>query len=141
MVATPEPASTVPELAVARDALRASLWAQSHLPGEVLELCRIRLAQLHRSAADAERVEFELDGEKRAAVSSWNTAPVLDDAARACLAFTEVYAMDAAAITDAQAAAVKSHFGDAGLVALIEALGIFDGAIRVHLLWGGNHGR
>lgn len=134
-------ASAVPELAAARDTLRASLWRQSHLPGAILELCRLRLAQLHRSAHDCAQVEFQLHEAQRAALDTWNSSGLFGAAERACLAFTEVYAMDAAALTDEQAAAVKAHFGDAGLVTLIEALGVFDGAIRVNLLWGNAHER
>jgi hypothetical protein len=51
------------------------------------------------------------------------------------LAFTEVYAMDTQALTDQHAQAVKRHFGDAGLVLLVEALGILDGMTRLSLLW------
>jgi hypothetical protein len=43
--------------------------------------------------------------------------------------------MDAQALTDELAEAVKSHFGDAGLVMLVEALGILDGMTRLSLLW------
>lgn len=129
-------AKTLPELARARTALRASLWEQSHLPGAVLELCRLRLAQLHGSASDNAAAGFAVAEGKRAALRNWDTSALFDAAERACLSFAEVYAMDAAALTDAQAEAVKAHYGDAGLVALIEALGIFDGAIRVNLLWG-----
>ncbi|NND69616.1 MAG: hypothetical protein HKN19_18635, partial [Halioglobus sp.] len=50
-------AAQLPQLCAARAALRASLWRQSYLPGEVLELCRLRLAQLHRSPVDLAQVE------------------------------------------------------------------------------------
>ena len=43
--------------------------------------------------------------------------------------------MDAQALTDELADAVKAHFGDAGLVLLVEALGILDGMTRLSLLW------
>ena len=46
-----------------------------------------------------------------------------------------MYAMDAQSITDEQARAVQHHHGDAGLVALVEALGVFDGMTRLSLLW------
>ncbi len=127
---------SVPALAAARDALRASLRQQPHLPGAVLELCRLRLAQLHHSAADLATTEYALPESRRGALGHWDSSSLFGAAERACLAFAEVYAMDAAALTDEHADAVKSHYGDAGLVALIEALGIFDGAIRVNLLWG-----
>jgi alkylhydroperoxidase family enzyme len=72
---------------------------------------------------------------KREHLSNWDTDSRFSDAERACLAFTEVYAMDTQAITDELAAAVKLHVGDAGLVLLVEALGILDGRIRLSLLW------
>jgi hypothetical protein len=43
--------------------------------------------------------------------------------------------MDTQAITDELAEAVKLHVGDAGLVLLVEALGILDGRTRLSLLW------
>jgi hypothetical protein len=43
--------------------------------------------------------------------------------------------MDCSAITDAQADAVKAHIGEEGLVALLQALGVFDGLIRLGLIW------
>ena len=131
-----DPANELPNLASARDALRASLWDRPHLPAAVLELCRLRLAQLHGSEQDAAFEERAVPSEQRAALRTWNSSSLFGDAERACLSFAEIYAMDASALTDAQAEAVKSHYGDAGLVALIEALGVFDGAIRINLLWG-----
>ena len=55
-------------------------------------------------------------------LARWDTDKRFSDAERACLAFTEVYAMDAQALTDEHAEAVKSHFGDAGMVLLVEEL-------------------
>ena len=43
--------------------------------------------------------------------------------------------MDARAITDAQADAIKQHYGEVGLVALLQALGVFDAVIRLGLIW------
>jgi len=68
-------------------------------------------------------------------LTRWESDNCFSVAERACLAFTEVYAMDVQALTDEQADAVKTHFGDAGLVLLVEALGIFDGMTRLSLLW------
>jgi alkylhydroperoxidase family enzyme len=112
----------------------ASLWQQPHLPAAVLELCRLRLARLHGAAAD-------LDAEPRVAVDAAKRAAVIDGsyarddrvspAERAAIEFCEVYAMDAQAITDELASAVVAHFGEPGLVALIEALGFIDGRMRL----------
>ena len=59
---------------------------------------------------------------QRDALRQWPDSPHFDAPERACLALTEVHAIDAAAITDAQAEAVKQYFGDEGLVALLQAL-------------------
>ncbi|MGD9598223.1 MAG: hypothetical protein AB7G76_11615 [Steroidobacteraceae bacterium] len=57
-----------------------------------------------------------------------------------------IYGQDPQAITDELAGAVKAHFGETGLVALIEALGVIDGRIRLAMMLGallpreGTHG-
>jgi hypothetical protein len=47
-----------------------------------------------------------------------------------------MFVRDPHAITDADAAAVVEHLGEAGLVALAEALALFDGFCRFRLLLG-----
>lgn len=125
----------LPEIAEAFGGLYQSLWTQSYLPVEILELCRLRLAQLHQCAVEMQRHDCDVSVEKRENLSRWNTDRRFSEAERGCLAFTEVYAMDVQALTDEQAVVVKTHFGDAGLVLLVEALGIFDGMTRLSLLW------
>jgi len=56
--------------------------------------------------------------------------PAFSAAERAVLEFTELFWMDAQSIDDAAAEAVAAHHGEAGLVLLIEALGLIDGRIR-----------
>ncbi|MFB3079317.1 MAG: carboxymuconolactone decarboxylase family protein [Lysobacterales bacterium] len=116
--------------------LYQSFWELPHIPAGILELCRLRLAQLHNSHTDWELEQYPLNPEKKANLRQWSKHAAFTDAERACLALTEVHAMDAQAITDEQADAVKAHFGEVGLVALIQALGVFDGMIRLGLLWG-----
>ncbi|MFK7977751.1 MAG: hypothetical protein AB8C02_16595 [Halioglobus sp.] len=127
--------AAAPEIADKFDTFYASLWRQSHVNGEVLELCRLRLAQLLRSSFDMQRQDHPLPAHKRENVSKWNTDNAFSEADRACLGLAEVYAMDPASITDEQAEAVKQHFGDKGFVVLLEALGVFDGMARMSLLW------
>lgn len=110
-------------------------WQLSQIPATSLELCRLRLAQLHSSDAEWQRTEVPVSAEQRTSLSLWPTAACFSDAEQACLALTEVYAMDVQSISDALADAVKQYYGDAGLVALIEALGIFDGMTRMSLMW------
>lgn len=125
----------LPEISLAFDVLYQSLWKQQHVPPAVLELCRLRLAQLHRCDVELHRQECPVPDTKRDKLSQWSSLPLFTDEECACLAFTEVYAMDAQALTDELAEAVRSHFGDAGLVMLVEALGILDGMTRLSLLW------
>jgi len=125
----------LPGLAGPYFSLCRSLWTQPHLPPEILEVCRLRLAQLHRCDVEFARSEIELPAARRTGLARWESGDAFSAAERACLAFTEVYAMDAQALTDEHAEAVKQHFGDAGLVLLVEALGILDSMSRLALLW------
>ena len=123
--------AVLPDIAAAYDTLYQSLWTQPHLPAQTLELCRLRLAQLHRSTVELQRQEYPVQEGKREQLSNWDADSRYSALERACLAFTEVYAMDTQAITDELAEAVKLHVGDAGLVLLVEALGILDGRTRL----------
>jgi alkylhydroperoxidase family enzyme len=68
--------------------------------------------------------------EKIAALASWWTSDAFNEIERACLRFAEQFVLDAKGITDADAAAVVAALGDAGTVAFVEALAIFDGFSR-----------
>ena len=65
-----------------------------------------------------------------AQLDSWWTSEDFDPTERACLRFVEQFVLDAKGITDADAAAVVGALGDAGTVAFVEALAIFDGFSR-----------
>lgn len=125
----------LPELAEPFDQLYRSLWQLPQLPASTLELCRLRLALLHRCDVEWQRECTPVSAGKKARLPHWPTAEEFSPEERACLEFTETYAMDVQAITDEQADAVKLHYGEPGLVALVEALGILDGMTRLSLLW------
>jgi len=125
----------VPELAEPFEQLYQSLWQLPQLPAEALELCRLRLAQLHRCDVEWQRECVALTKTRKAQLPQWPTSEAYTDAERAVLEFTETYAMDVQAISDQQADAIKQYFGEPGLVALVEALGILDGMTRLSLLW------
>ena len=129
-------ADALGEIRTRFDELHAALLAQGHLPGATLALCQLRLLQLHRIEAGAESSALEKTGDRYRCLSNWHREKIFSPAEKACLQFTEVYAMDTQALTDEMADDVKRHYGDAGLVVLTEALGVFDGAARLHLLWG-----
>jgi hypothetical protein len=113
------------------------LWGQDRIPPALLELCRLNLARLHddaieRAAANPNLSEGAVGAERRRAVLDGEVLgdPAFSAAEQSVLLFTEYYWGDAQSIPDEAAAAVVTHFGEPGLVLLIEALGCIDGRIR-----------
>jgi alkylhydroperoxidase family enzyme len=121
------------EMAQCFDRAWDSVWQQPHVPATVLELCRLRLARLHGLGAAEAESRVAVDAGKRDSVlaGSYARDARVSPAERAAIGFSEVYAIDAQAITDDLATAVVGHFGEPGLVALIEALGFIDGRLRL----------
>jgi alkylhydroperoxidase family enzyme len=127
-----------PDIARAYEALWEAVWEQPHVPASVLELCRLRIAQMQGATAElavrtpqAERAG--LDPAKVSALLHGRSAAGRHFTAgeRVALEFAELHTMDPAAITDELAAEVKAQFGERGLVALIEALGFIDARLRM----------
>lgn len=114
----------------------ASLGRQTHVPIDTLELCRQRVAQLHENGAELLQQACDVSRQQYAELVSWPSSSRFSDGERACLALAEVYCMDVQAISDEQADAVKAHYGDAGLVALLQALGMYYGLARMSQVWG-----
>lgn len=130
-----ERVSALPQLGEPFASLYASFWALESVPAATLELCRLRLAQLLGSERAFAYSEYELPDAQREQLTQWPSSEAFSAAERACLELTEVHAMDAQAITDEQADAVKSHYGEVGYVAVVQALGVFDAVIRLGLIW------
>ena len=104
----------------------------------LLELARLRVAQLHRAAwpLSQRRPEAPLDPQRVAALERWWEGDAFDARERACLRFAEQFVLDASGIGDADAAAVRMALGDAGMVAFVEALALFDGFTRFCVILG-----
>jgi len=127
--------SVLPDYQAGFNALYNTLWQLQEIPPVTLELCRLRIAQLHCCDTEWQRQEVDIPTVRRDALTSWHRSERFNPGEQACLAFAEVYAMDPQAITDEQADAVKTAYGEPGLVALIEALGLFYGLTRLSQLW------
>ena len=127
--------SLTPSIADHFDKFEASYWQLPQIPAQVLDLCRLRIAQIHRCDVELARRATTLHSDKHDALANWTRSDLFSDAERAGLEFAEMYAIDVSAISDAQADAVKKHFGDAGLVALVQALGLFYARCRMSQLW------
>lgn len=113
------------------------LWAQPQLPDGLLELCRLTIARLHRDPVEQAALN-PLAGQ-RADLPALRELVLADKAhesdaftagEKAVLLYAEYYWMDTSSIPDEASDAVKAQYGDAGLVLLIEALGVIDGRVR-----------
>ena len=128
-----------PDLYAAWRDFAALLWRGGRVDPVILELCRLLVAKLHGCEAELAirhrpALAAGLDERQVAALGEDETP--FDPAQRACLRFAEMFVRDPHAITDADAAAVVEHLGKPGLVALTEALAIFDGFSRFRLVLG-----
>jgi alkylhydroperoxidase family enzyme len=113
----------------------ALFWTRRLVDPVVLELCRLRVAQLldarhPQSVRTPQALAAGLKEARIAGLSNWWNSGDFSSTERACLRFAEQFVLDAKGITDADAAAVVSALGEAGTVALVEALAIFDGFSR-----------
>jgi alkylhydroperoxidase family enzyme len=111
------------------------LWTRPEVDASVLELCRLRVAQMLGARhplglRTPEAASAGLGEDRIAALESWWSSDAFGETERACLRFAEQFVLDAKGITDADAAAVVGALGDAGMVAFVEALAIFDGFAR-----------
>ena len=82
----------------------------------LVELCRARVGYLLGARDTA--IEPTTDGE------------------RAVLKLADKFVLDPHGVTDADAAAVAAHLSPAAMVALVEALALFDGFTRFRLILG-----
>jgi alkylhydroperoxidase family enzyme len=114
-------------------------WQRGLVPPIALELCRLRVAQLHRCAPELARRRPEarasgLGEDKIAALPDWPGDPRFSAAERACLALAESFTIDPHGISDDMMAEVVAALGEAGAVALLECLALFDGFCRFQVL-------
>jgi len=129
-----------PNLYTAYRDFAALFWERRVLPPRILELCRLLVARLHGCQSELRlRYRPALDAGLReaqvAALGSGDEAE-FEPAERACLRFAEMFVRDPHAIGDGDAAAVAAQLGEPGLVALAEALAVFDGFCRFRILLG-----
>ena len=90
-------------------------WTHELLDAEILDACRARCAQLLRA-----------DGAPTEPIRADDPSSAL----AACLALAEQFVIDPHGVTPELRDAVVAHRGDTGLVALVEALAVFDGFTR-----------
>lgn len=121
-----------PDLYEAWRGFAGVFWEKRLVDPVLLELCRLRIAQLHAAAyplslRTPEARAAGLDEAKIARLAEWWKQPGFSGLERACLRFAEQFVTDAKAMTDEEARPVIEALGEAGTVAFVEALALFDG--------------
>jgi len=108
-------------------------------PTELLELARLRVAQLLRCPG----VELspppggsEVPPDKSASISSWATSSLFDDRERAALTFTEQFVIDVAGVTDDHRAALAGALSDTELGPFVMGLFTSDYGLRASVAVG-----
>lgn len=129
-----------PELAPLLDEFYSAVWAATTDP-VTLELCRLRIAQVHRDPSQLAlrhepAVAAGLTEAHVAALADFFTSPMFTEHQRRCIAYAEQYVVDVHGITDADADGVKLGMSDDQFVAFTVALGLFDGLGRMRLALG-----
>ena len=116
-------------------------WERRIVPPALLELVRLRIAQMHgmnprtlRRMTEARDAGF--DEARVALLDHWWKTERFDGTERACLHFAEQFVLDPRQLSDEDAARVRESLGDAGLVGFVEALALFDGFTRFQLVLG-----
>jgi len=130
-----------PQVAARFAEMYRQVWCPPVADPALLELARLRMAQLLRSDAD-QRLRFKpavdagLTEAKVADLPQWSTSPVFSDAERAVVAFTELFVIDAHAVGDEQCAAVTAALPRTAVAGLTLALAIFEATTRLGLAFG-----
>ena len=112
-------------------ALDEQIW-DGRVDPALLEVCRVRIATLHRCAPELAVQRADI-GAKRGAIAQWPNSPLFNDVERALLRFTEQYVIDAQGVSDADAAGVTSVLTGPQIAAFTIAIGAFDAICRFTL--------
>lgn len=117
----------------------AQLWSDHLVDAVVLELCRIRIAQL-QGATHQQSLRYEgavaagLTEAKVAELPRYYASERYSEHERHCISYAEKYVIDVHSLTDDDAEAVKRGMTDAEFVAFTVALGLLDGIGRFRLV-------
>ena len=114
--------------------LDAQIW-DGRIDPVLLEVCRVRIATLHRCLPELARHRADI-GAKRDAIAQWPTSPLFSATERALLRFAEQYVIDAQGVADADAAGVTAVLSGPEVAAFTIAIGTFDAICRFTLALG-----
>lgn len=112
-------------------ALEAMIWDGRCDPA-LLEVCRVRIADLHGCASELAVQRADI-GSKRRAIADWPSAPEFSARDRVLLRFAEQFVLDPHGVTDADAAAVTEVLSPAEVAVFTTAIATFDAVCRLTL--------
>ena len=121
--------------------IESAVWAQDLLSPPILELCRLRMAQILGCATALEHrtpqaVAAGFDESLVDSLARWPTDPGFDSRTRACLGYAEQILIDAQEVSDEHARAVIAEIGEGGFLVLTYACGLFETTQRARLIMG-----
>jgi alkylhydroperoxidase family enzyme len=126
-----------PELRADLESFERLLWESWSVDPALLELCRLRIAQLLGWAPEVRRRgPAKIAEAKRAALETWRRSGAFSPLERACLELTEGFVLDPHGVSEANVGAVAAYLDPAGVVLLVEALALFDGFTRFRAILG-----
>jgi alkylhydroperoxidase family enzyme len=127
-----------PAYAQALREVEAAVWAQDQVEPELLELCRLRIAQMlgADAATTAPPLPVAPDAALVAQLRQWPTSDGFSERQRVALGFAEQLVVDAQGVDDEQAAQVIAALGDGGFLVLTYACGFFETTQRASILLG-----
>lgn len=107
----------------------------------LLELCRVRIAQLVGSTFDQSlryrpAAAAGLTDEKTTRVSQYATSPEFSERERTALAFAEQFVMQSSAITDEEVAELQRHLTPEEFIYFVKALNVMDQFSRANSAFG-----
>ena len=141
-----EVAGLRPAYADALRAVEAAVWGQDVVEPELLELCRLRIAQMLDADPSETRppIAVALDGARDPALDpalvaqlrQWPTSDGFTERQRVALGFAEQLVVDAQGVSDEHAAQVIACIGDGGFLVLTYACGFFETTQRATIVLG-----
>ncbi len=126
-----------PELRDLYKRFYGAIWDEELLPRNLVELCRIRIAQIHGCAAElaVRDSASAVTAVQVAELDDWGHATHFSPVERAVLTIAEKMPWSHHEITDAEYAEVREHLTEPQTVALTVALALFDANCRLRLVF------
>jgi alkylhydroperoxidase family enzyme len=127
-----------PRYAAALADIEVAVWQQEAVDPLLLELCRLRIAQLLGCTValvyrTPEAVAAGLDENLVRSLSQWPTDVRFSDQERVCLGYAEQLLLDAQGVSEEEADRVIDAIGQGGFLVLTYACGLFETLQRAWL--------